>query len=176
MYTTRYEDRNKTFEEQLARRKKVALANLQEQMDKLRQQMLDNDDYVVPDPWRLESEEYRENRKSKSRLTSDLLDLPQESYLKEWKPNDTIPLAVTSRWELLTYHLNSIAKENRSHEHHSNSYWNNKRQKMRDDKDSIIGLNVLGMTLAILLKCCGLVDSDNPEDIYFLNIFKDALI
>ena len=37
MYTTRYEDRNKTFEEQLARRKKVAFANLQEQMDKLRQ-------------------------------------------------------------------------------------------------------------------------------------------
>ena len=36
MYTTRYEDKNKTFEEQLARRKKVALANLQEQMDKLR--------------------------------------------------------------------------------------------------------------------------------------------
>ena len=52
MYTTRYEDRNNTFEEQLARRKKVALMNLQEQMDKLRQQMLDNGDYVVPDPWR----------------------------------------------------------------------------------------------------------------------------
>ena len=81
MYTTRYEDRKKTFEEQLARRKKVALANLQEQMDKLRQQMLDNGDYVIPDPWRLESEEYREIRKSKSRLTSDILDLPQESYL-----------------------------------------------------------------------------------------------
>ena len=156
MYTTRYEDRNKTFEDQLARRKKVALTNLQEQMDKLRQQMLDNGDYVVPDPCRLESEEYREIRKSKSRLTSDLLDLPQESYLKEWKPNDTIPLAVTNRWELLTYHLNSIAKANRSYEHHSNSYWNNKRQKMRNDKDFIIGLNVLGMTLATLLKCYGL--------------------
>ena len=52
-------------------------------MDKLRQQMLDNGDCVVPDSWRLESEEYRENRKSKSRLTSDLLDMPQESYLKE---------------------------------------------------------------------------------------------
>ena len=38
MYTTRCEDRNRTFEEQLARRKKVALANLQEQMDKFRQQ------------------------------------------------------------------------------------------------------------------------------------------
>ena len=86
MYMKRYDDRNNTFEEQLARRKKVALANLQEQMDKLRQQMLDNGDYVVLDPWRLESEEYRENRKSKSRLTSDLLDMPQESYLKEWKP------------------------------------------------------------------------------------------
>ena len=72
--------------------------------------MLDNGNYVVPDPSRLESEEYREFRKSKSRLTSDLLDMPQESYLKEWKPNDTIPLAVTNRWELLTYHLNSIAK------------------------------------------------------------------
>ena len=47
MYTTRYENRNDAFEEQLARRKKVALANLQEQMDKLRQQMLDNGDYVV---------------------------------------------------------------------------------------------------------------------------------
>ena len=97
MYMTRYDDRNNTLEEQLARRKKVALANLQEQMDKLRQQMLDNGDYVIPDPWRLESEEYRENRKSKSRLTSDLLDMPQESYLKEWKPNDTIPLAITNR-------------------------------------------------------------------------------
>ena len=64
MYTTRYEDRNNTFEEQLARRKKVALANLQEQMDKLRQQMLDNGDDVVPHPWRLESEEYREIRKN----------------------------------------------------------------------------------------------------------------
>ena len=64
-------------------------------MDKLRQQMLDNGDHMVPDPWRLESEEYREIRKSKSRLTSDLLDIPQESYLKEWKPNDTILLAVT---------------------------------------------------------------------------------
>ena len=50
MYLKRYDDRNNTFEEQLARRKKVALANLQEQMDKLRQQMLDNGDYVVPDP------------------------------------------------------------------------------------------------------------------------------
>ena len=127
MYMKRYDDRNNTFEVQLARRKKVALANLQEQMDKFRQQMLDNGDYVVPDPWRLESEEYRENRKSKSRLTSDLLNMPQESYLKEWKPNDTIPLAVTNRWELCTYHLNSIAKANRSYEHHSNSYWNNKR-------------------------------------------------
>ena len=47
---------------------------------------------------------------------------------------------------------------------------------MRNDKDFIIGLNVLGMTLATLLKCYGLVDSDNPEDMYFLNIFKDALI
>ena len=82
------------------------------------------------------------NRKIKSRLTSDLLDMPQESYLKEWKSNDTIPLAVTNRWELLTYHLNSIAKANRGYEHHSNSYWNNKRQKMRNDKDFIIGLNV----------------------------------
>ena len=36
--------------EQLARRKKVALVNLQEQMDKLRQQMLENGDYVVPRP------------------------------------------------------------------------------------------------------------------------------
>ena len=102
---------NDPFEEQLARRKRVALAKLQEQMDKLRQQMLDNGDYVVPDPWRLESEEYRENKKSKSILTSDLLDLPQKSYLKEWKPNDTIPLAITKRWELLTYHLNSIVKQ-----------------------------------------------------------------
>ena len=99
MYMKRYDDRNNTFEEQLARRKKVALANLQKQMDKLRQQMLDNGDYVVPDPWMLESEEYTENRKSKPRLTSDLLDIPQESYLKEWKPNDTTPLAVTKRWE-----------------------------------------------------------------------------
>ena len=176
MYTTRYENRNDAFEEQLTRRKKVAFANLQEQMDQLKQQMLANGDYVVPDPWRLESEEYREIGKSKSRLTSDLLDLPQESYLKEWKPNDTILLAVTNRWELLTYHLNSIAKANRSYEHHSNSYWNNKGQKMRNDKDFIIGLNVLGMTLATLLKCYQLVDSDNPEDMYFLNIFKDALI
>ena len=176
MYMTWYDDRNNTFEEQLARSKKLALANLQEQMDKLRQQVLDNGDYVAPDPWRLESEEYRENRKSKSRLTSDLLDMPQGSYLKEWKPNDTIPLAVTNRWELLTYHLNSIAKANRSYEHHPNSYWNNKRQKMRNDKDFIIGLNVLGLTLATLLKCYGLVDSDNSEDMYFLNIFKDALI
>ena len=176
MYMTRYDNRKNTFEEQLARRKKVALANLQEQMDKLRQQMLDNGDYVVPDPWRLESEEYRENRKSKSRLTSDLLDMPPESYLKEWKPNDTIPLAITNRQELLTYYLNSIAKANRSYEHCSHSYCNNKRQKMRNDKDFIIGLNVLGLTLATLLKCYGLVDSDNPEDMYFLNIFKDALI
>ena len=176
MYTTRYENRNDTFEEQLTRRKKVALSKLQEQMDNLRQQMLDNGDYVVPDPWRLESEEYRENRKSKSKFTSDLLDMPQESYLKEWKPNDTMPLAVTNRWELLTYHLNSIAKANRNYEHHSNSYWNKKRQKMRNDKDFIIGLNVLGLTLSTLLKCYGLVDSDNPEDMYFLNIFKDALI
>ena len=61
MYTTRYENRNNTFEEQLARRKKVALAKLQEQMDNLRQQMIDNGDYAVPDPWRLESEEYRES-------------------------------------------------------------------------------------------------------------------
>ena len=104
------------------------------------------------------------------------MDLSQESYLKEWKPNDTIPLAITNRWELLTYHLNSIAKANRSYEHHSTSYWNNKRQKMRNDKDFIIGLNVLGTTLATLLKCYGLVDSDNSEDMYFLNIFKDALI
>ena len=175
MYTTRFENRNDAFEEQLAKRKKVAFANLQEQMDKLWQQMLANGDYVVPDPCRLENGEYREIKKSKSRLASDLFDLPQESYLKEWKPNDTIPLAVTNRWELLTYHLNSIAKANRSYEHHSNSYWNNKRQ-MRNDKDFIIGLNVLGMTLATLLKCYGLVDSDNPEDMYFLNIFKDALI
>ena len=49
MYMTWYDDGNNTFEEQLARRKKVALANLQEQKDKLRQQMLDNGDYVVPD-------------------------------------------------------------------------------------------------------------------------------
>ena len=83
MYMKRYDDRNNIFEEQLAKKKKVALANLQEQMDTLRQQILDNGDYVVPDPWRLESDEYRENRKSKSRLTSDLLDMPQESYLKE---------------------------------------------------------------------------------------------
>ena len=76
MYTTRYEHRNDAFEEQLARRKKVAFTNLQEQMDKLRQQMLDNGDYVVPDPWRLENDEYREIGKSKSRLTSDLLNLP----------------------------------------------------------------------------------------------------
>ena len=47
---------------------------------------------------------------------------------------------------------------------------------MRNDKDFVIGLNVLGMTLATLLKCYGLVDSDNPEDMYFMNIFKDALI
>ena len=39
MYATRYENRKDAFEEQLARRKKVALANLQEQMDQLRQQM-----------------------------------------------------------------------------------------------------------------------------------------
>ena len=49
-YLKRYDARNNTFEEQLARRKKVALANLQEQMDKLRQQMLDNGDYMVPGP------------------------------------------------------------------------------------------------------------------------------
>ena len=91
-------------------------------MDKVRQQMLDNGDYVVPDPWRLESEEYRENRKGRSRLTSDLLDMPQESYLKEWKANDTIPLTVTNRWELLTYHLNSIARANRNYEHHPSNY------------------------------------------------------
>ena len=118
--------------------------------------------------------------KSKSRLTSDLLDLPQESYLKEWKPNDTIPLAVTNRWELLTYHLNSIAKANRSYEHHSNSYWNNKRQKMRNDKDFVIGLNVIGHVIGhpfeVLWISYGLVNSDNLEDMYFLNIFKDALI
>ena len=59
LYLKRYDDRNNTFEEQLARRKKVALANLQEQMDNLRQHMLDNGEYVVPDPWRLENEEYR---------------------------------------------------------------------------------------------------------------------
>ena len=176
LYLKRYDSRNNTFDEQLARRKKVAFANLQEQVDKLRQQMLDNGKYVVPDPWRLESEEYREIKKSKSRITSDLLDMPQESYLKEWKANDTIPLAVTNRWELLTYHLNSIAKANRSYEHHPCSYWNNKRQKMRNDKDFIIGLNVLGVTLATLLKCYGLVDSENLEDMYFLSIFKDALI
>ena len=134
-------------------------------MDKVRQHMLDNGDYVVPDPWRLESEEYRENRKGRSRLTSDLLDMPQESYLKEWKANNTIPLAITNRWELLTYHLNSIARANRNYGNHPKSYWDNKRQKMRNDKDFIIGLNVYG-----------LVDSDNPEDMYFLNIFKDALI
>ena len=97
--------------------------------------MLDNGDYVVHrhlGGWRVKNT--GKLGKVKSRLTNDLLDLPQESYLKEWKPNDTIPLAVTNRWELLTYHLNSIAKANRRYEHHSNSYWNNKSQKMRNDK------------------------------------------
>ena len=47
---------------------------------------------------------------------------------------------------------------------------------MRNDKDFIIGLNVLGLTLVTLLKCYGLVDSDNPEDMYFLDIFKDSQI
>ena len=96
MYTTRYEDRNNTFEEQLARRKKVVLTNLQEQMDKLKQQMLDNGDYVVPDPWRLESEGYREIRKSKSKLTSDLLDMPQSHISKDGN------LMTLFHWQLQT--------------------------------------------------------------------------
>ena len=176
MYIKRYDDRNNTFEEQLARRKKVALANLQEQMDEVRKTMLENGKYVAPDPWRLEDDVYRELKREKSRLISDFLDLPQVSYLKEWKSNDTIPLAVTNRWELLTYHLNSIAKVNRNYGNHPRSYWDNKRQKMRNDKDFIIGLNFLGLTVAILLKCYGLVDPENSEDMYFMNIFKNALV
>ena len=59
---------------------------------------------------------YHEHLKEKSKLTSDFLDLPQASYLKEWKTDGTVPLAITNRWELLTYHLNSIAKANRDYE------------------------------------------------------------
>ena len=114
--------------------------------------------------------------KESSTLTSDFLDLPQASYLKEWKPDGTVPLAATNRWELLTYHLNSIAKANRNYGNNPESYWNSKRQKMRDDKDFIVGVNTLGLTMATLMKCYGLVDTENSEDMYYLNIFKDALI
>ena len=89
MYTTRYEDRNNAFEEQLARRKKVALAKLQEQM-------LDNGDYLVPDPWRLESEEYRENRKSKSSLAVIYWICPRSHILRNGS------LMTLFHWQLQT--------------------------------------------------------------------------
>ena len=47
---------------------------------------------------------------------------------------------------------------------------------MRNDKDFIVGLNTLGLTMTTLMKCYGLVDTENSKDMYCLNIFKDALI
>ena len=176
IYYKKYEERNNILEEQLEKRRKIALVNLQEQMNEIKETMITNGDYTVPDPWRLEDEVYYENKKEKAKLTCDILDLPQASYLKEWKQDDSIPLAVTNRWELLTYHLNSIAKANRNYGNHSRSYWNNERLKMRNDKDFIVSLNILGLTMTTLMKCYGLVDSSNAEDMYFLNIFKDAMV
>ena len=97
IYYKRYEERNNILEEQLEKRRKIALVNLQEQMNEIKETMITNGDYTVPDPWRLENEVYYENKKEKAKLTSDILDLPQASYLKEWKPDDSIPLAVTNR-------------------------------------------------------------------------------
>ena len=114
MYHKKYEERNDRLEEYLKKRRKVALANLQEQMDEIKRSMMEKGEYTVPDPWRLEDEFYYEHLKEKSKLTTDFLDLPQASYLKEWKTDGTVPLAITNRWELLTYHLNSIAKVNRN--------------------------------------------------------------
>ena len=47
---------------------------------------------------------------------------------------------------------------------------------MRNDKGFIVGLNTLGLIMTTLMKCYGLVDTENSEDMYYLNIFKDALI
>ena len=96
---------------------------------KFKKEMTEKGEYTVPDPWRLQDEFYHEHLKESSTLTSDFLDLPQALYLKEWKPDGTIPLAVTKRWELLIYHLNSIAKANRNYGNNPESYWNSKRQK-----------------------------------------------
>ena len=126
-------------------RRKVALANLQEQMDEIKGSMIEKGEYTVPDSWRLEDEFYHEHLKENSKLTSDFLDLPQASYLKEWKPDGTVPLAVTNRWEFLTYHLNIIAKANRNYGNNPESYWISKRQKMRNDKGFIVSLNTLGL-------------------------------
>ena len=175
-YHKRYKERNDRLEEYLKNRRKVVLANLQEQIYEIKGSMMEKGEYTVPDPWRLEDEFYHEHLKENSKLTSDFLDLPQASNLKEWKPDGTVPLAITNRWELLTYHLNSIAKTNRDYGNNPESYWNSKRQKMRNDKDFIVGINTLGLTMTTLMKCYGLMNTENSEDMYYLNIFKDALI
>ena len=56
--------------------------------------MVENGEYTVPDQWRLEDNFYHKHLKEKSKLTSDFLYLPQASYLKEWKTDGSIPLAM----------------------------------------------------------------------------------
>ena len=62
MYTTSFENRNDAFEEQLAKQKKGFLQNYRSEWINSGNQMLANGDYVVPDPWRLDNDEYREIR------------------------------------------------------------------------------------------------------------------
>ena len=87
-----------------------------------------------------------------------------------------MPIGLMNRWELITYHLNTIARSNRSFSDHPKSYWNKKRRLMRNDKDFVIGMNTLGHAMASLFKSFNLIDTSDHEEMYWFTIFKDAII
>ena len=99
--------------------------NLQEQMDEIRKSMEESGAIHVPDPWRLE-DVYDQHALLNPTHTSEFLDLPMPSYLKVWQSDGTMPIGLMNRWELLTYHLNTIARSNRSFSDHPKSYLNKK--------------------------------------------------
>ena len=129
----------------------------------------------VPDPWRLE-DVFHQWALLNPTQTSEFLNLSMPSYLKVWQSDGTMPIGLMNRWELLTYHLNTIARSNRSFSDHPKSYWNKKRRLMRNDKDFVIGMNTLGHAMASLFKSFNLIDTSNHEEMYWLTIFKDAVV
>ena len=95
-YYNQYEQRNKSYSDELKKRRAVALVNLQEQMDGIRKSMEESGPIHVPDPWRLE-DVYDQCVQLNPTLTSEILDFPMPSYVKVLQSDGTMSIQLMNR-------------------------------------------------------------------------------